>query len=234
MDQTLKSYGAKPVIDAETDAQGSAADHMLRGIEDLFARKGLTPKGQRTRRAIFRATYEAVSESGSATSLENIAARANLTQAALRHHFSTREDLLMSFFRIASGWMQSRLEQILTGDATATREKLQQAIAWHLEFMENVNTVVWLETSAFWLYKDAPRQVRDTWYRWLTAQYADLIGQLRPGLSRLERQRRAYLVLTLVLGAWITHGRGSQVDTGTNMLRQRQLLIDQAMSIAEA
>jgi AcrR family transcriptional regulator len=206
---------------------------MLQGIEDRFADGGRTPKGQRARRAIFRATYEAVAEAGPAASLENIAARANLTQAALRHHFSTRDELLMTFFLVASQWLRSRLEQILSDHSLSAKAKLEQAIAWHLEFMENVNTVVWLETSAFWLHKDGSRQTRDAWYRWLTAQYAELIGHIQPNMSRLERQHRAYLVLTLVLGAWITHGRGSRVDTSLNVLAQRRVLIDAAMSIVE-
>lgn len=208
-------------------------DHMLQGIEDQFAKAGVTPKGQRTRRTIFHAAYAVVSDIGLRASLEDIAARAQLTQAALRHHFPTREELLTTFFLVASQWLRSQLERLLADGTIPARAKLTQTIGWHLEFMENVNTAVWLETSAFWLHKGAPRQARDTWYRWLAAQYADLIGQIRPGLSRPERQQRAYVVLTLVLGAWITHGRGSRVEPSSSVPAQRQLLIDAAMRIIE-
>lgn len=206
---------------------------MLQEIEDRFAEAGRTPKGQRARRAIFRATYAAVSEVGLAASLEDIAAQAHLTQAALRHHFATRDELLMAFFLVASQWLRSRLEPLLTRDSASARATLEQAITWHLTFMEGVNTAVWLENAAFWLHKGAPRQTRDAWYRWLTAQYEELIGQIRPGLDRRERQRRAYLLLTLVLGAWMTHGRGSRVDRATDVLQQRKWLVEAAMRIAE-
>lgn len=209
-------------------------DGMLKTIEDQFARGGRTPKGQRARRAIFRATYAVVSEVGLSASLENIAARAHLTQAALRHHFATRDELLMAFFLVATQALQSRLQEILAGDPASARAKLEQGLAWHLEFMEGVDTAVWLETSAFWLHKGARRQTRDAWYRWLATQYANLIGEIRPEVNRPERQRRAYLMLTLVLGAWVTHGRGSRVDTTADVVQQRKLLVDAAMRIAEA
>jgi hypothetical protein len=40
-------------------------------------------------------------------------------------------------------------------------------------------------------------------------------------------------MLTLVVGAWITHGRGSRVDGTADVLKQRKLLISAAMKIAE-
>ena len=69
-------------------------------------------------------------------------------------------------------------------------------------------------------------------YRWLVGQYAALISQMQPALSPSERQRKAYAILTLVLGAWITHGRGSAVDRKVSVQDRRQLLIDTAMDIA--
>ncbi len=97
--------------------------------------------------------------------------------------------------------------------------------------MEHVDTAFWLEASAYWIRHPQPRQTRDQFYRWLMQQYARLIGDMRPGLGRTECNRRAYALLTLVLGAWITHGKGSAVFDAGGAPEQRRLLLDTAMAI---
>ena len=57
---------------------------------------------------------------------------------------------------------------------------------------------------------------------------------MQPALSRGESGRRAYVILTIVLGAWITHGRGSAIEENSNAVVQRQVLVDAAMEIATA
>jgi hypothetical protein len=98
--------------------------------------------------------------------------------------------------------------------------------------MENVETTFWLEASAYWLRRGQPRRVRDDFYRWLTGRYATLIGQIRPSLGARERQRRAYLMLTMVLGSWVTHGRGSSLGKSTDVAERRRLLVETIMEIA--
>lgn len=206
---------------------------MLTEVEELFAAAAPTPKGRRALRAIFRATRETVAAVGiEAASLDAIADRAGLTQAALRHYFPTRDDLLSAYFVKATEWFRGRTEAVLADEALGARDKLERCIAWHLEFMEGVDTLFWLEASAFWLRRAGTRRLRDAWYRWLCDRYAALIGQIQPAVSRSERERRAYLVLTLVLGGWITHGRGSAVDHAVKGGEQRQLLVDAALDLA--
>lgn len=185
-------------------------------------------------RAIFRATRETVTQAGlEAASLDAIAGRAGLTQAALRHYFPTRDDLLGAFFITAANWMRGEMITILTGSDQQARAKLLRCLDWHLQFMESVDTVFWLESSAYWVRHGRRRRTRDDWYNWLTGQYALLIGQMQPTAGRAERQRRAYLIVTLVLGAWITHGRGSAVGHTGHPEGRRKLLIETAMTIAE-
>jgi AcrR family transcriptional regulator len=206
---------------------------MLHQIEALFATTARTPKGQRALRAIFAATRATVAQNGLKTaSLDLIANRAGLTQAALRHYFPTRDDLLTAYFSTATDWLQGQMRELLSRDEISARDRLERCIGWHLEYMENVDTAFWLEASAFWLREKNGRHLRDDWYRWLTGQYAALIGQIQPAMNPRERERRAYAVLTLVLGAWITHGRGSAVDRKAGVVERRQLLIDVAMDIA--
>lgn len=204
----------------------------MESIEEQFAAEGRTPKGRRTRRAIFAATRDLVVSQGlELTSLEAIANGAGLTQAALRHYFPTREDLLTAFFVAATRWFRAQVADLLTAGDAPARQQLERCISWHLEYMEHVDTVFWLEGSVYWIRHPQPRQTRDEFYRWLLNQYARLIGEIRPALRGKESRRRAYTLLTLVLGAWITHGHGSGVRGAGGVAEQRQLLVDAAMAI---
>jgi len=206
---------------------------MLEVIEDYFARDARSPKGRRAMQAIFRSTRQLVAKGGiEAASLEAIANGAGLTQAALRHYFVTREDLLTAFFVAATRWFREEVTGLLTGGGLPAGKQLERCISWHLEFMENVDTAFWLESSAYWIRHPPPRQTRDDFYRWLVRQYARLLGEMRPDLSSRECQRLSYTLLTLVLGAWITHGRGSAVAGAGRGAEQRQVLLDAAMAIA--
>lgn len=205
---------------------------MLELIEEHFAADGRTPKGRKARLAIFRALRELVARRGlDATSLEAVANRAGLTQAALRHHFATREELLHAFFVSATRWFRGQVAAQLTVGDLPARKQLENCIAWHLEYMENVDTAFWLEGSAYWLRHSPRRHTRDEFYRWLAKQYARLIREIQPGIDARESQRRAYVLVTLVLGSWITHGRGSAVTGAGGVTEQRRLLVAAAMAI---
>ncbi len=208
---------------------------MFEFIESHFAAPGRTPKGRRALQAIFRAMRETIAERGlTEASLDAIANQAGLSQAALRHYFPTRDDLLFSFFAAASNWFRAEVENVLMQDGLAPRHRLERCIAWHLEYIDTVETVIWLESAADWLRSPHARRFRDAFWHWSLAQYDTLIGQMRPRLSAHERQRRAYVMLTLVLGSWVTHGRGSAFIARHDIAERRQLLIDAAMAIAKS
>lgn len=201
-------------------------------IEEYFVAAGRTPKGRRARRAIFVATRNLVVSRGlQSTSLEAIANAAGLSQAALRHHYPTRDELLGEFFFAATRWFRAQLTTLLTAGKVPARDQLKLCIAWHLEYMEHVDTTFWLEASAYSIRYLQPRQTRDGFHRWLLNHYAGLISQGQPALRPKEVRQRAYTLLTLVLGAWLTHGRGSTIRSAGNIDEQRQLLINEAMKI---
>lgn len=211
----------------------ASSANMMNLIEARFAASARTPKGGKTLRAIFRATARCASELGiDAASLDMIASHAGLTQAALRHYFPTRDDLLAAFFYAASEWLKSSVTAILATNQVDARVKLEQLIGCHLEYMESIDTTLWLGAQIFWLRTRPGKQTRNEWYSWLLNELADLIGKIQPALSISERKRRAYLILTLTLGGWITHGKGSRVDKNTSAVEQRQLLIDAVLEIA--
>lgn len=205
---------------------------MLELIEEHFAAEGRTPKGRKARLAIFRATRDLMARRGlDETSLEAIANHAGLTQAALRHYFATREELLHAFFVSATRWFRERVAGQMGDSSLPAREKLEQCVAWHLEYMEHVDTAFWLESSAYWLRHPPPRHTRDEFYRWLVKQYTRLIREIQPAIDTRESQRRAYVLLTLVLGSWITHGRGSAVTGAGGVTEQRRVIVATAMAI---
>jgi len=205
---------------------------MMQSIEAGFASAGRTPKGRKALAAIFRTVREMVITSQmAAMSLEAIANGAGLTQSALRHYFATREDLLSAFFVAASRWFRGQLESILADASKSPRDRLEQCVAWHLQYMEQVETVFWLEASAHWIRHPPSRHTRDGFYRWLLGQYARLIKEFRPELAADQCRRKAYVLMSLVLGSWITHGRGSAVGGPVSVRDRRSLLIDTAMAI---
>ena len=206
---------------------------MFDRIEEQFVAAGRTPKGRRALRALFQATQTTLARNGlDGVSLDAIAGAAGLTQAALRHYFPTRDDLLAAFFVSASQWFQAQMTEMLADRTMPAREVLERCIGWHLQFMENVDTAFWLDSASYALRDRPMRRVRDDWYTWWRGQFAALIGQLQPSVGQLERERRAYTMLTLVLGAWLTHGRGSATYRSLNVLERRRLLIDAALDIA--
>lgn len=207
---------------------------MLNASEDLFVARARTPKGQRALRSVFSAIRSAVASSGlDAASLQEIAGRAGLSQAALRHYFRTREELLMAFFASAAEAFRTELFRIVTSRDGSAHQVLEQCVKHHLGFMEQVDTVFWLETSAYGIRQASARAVRNKFYLSLIAQYARLIGEIQPKASLRQRQEKATAVVSLVLGAWITHGRGSAWCSRADVVRQRQMLTAAAMSLAQ-
>lgn len=206
---------------------------MFDRVEERFASAAPTPKGRRALHAIYRATHHVlVSEGLSETSLDAITSRAGLSQAALRYYFPTRDALLSAFFVAATEWFRDELASRLADRSQSPHDTLAACLGWHLEYMESVDTAVWLECSAYWLRQRPARSTRDQWYRWLAGQYAALIECMQPGLGSGESRRRAYAMLSLVVGAWITHGRGSAVDRSLGVSARRRLLVDTALAIA--
>lgn len=201
--------------------------------EERFAGGGSTPKGRRARLAIFNATRQTIAELGvEHSSLDMIASRAGLTQAALRHHFPTRDELLTSYFVAGTEWLRELVAHALAAERLTPEATLRRCISTHLEYMEEMDTVFWLEASAYWIRSKTRRKTRDTFYAWLTGQYASLIREMRPALRHAECERHAFEILTLVLGAWITHGRGSTIRSRTAARERREWLIEAALAIA--
>jgi AcrR family transcriptional regulator len=206
---------------------------MLKEIETLFAAQGLTPKGRKALAAVFRSGMAAIADSGAqAASLDTIAAHAGLTQAALRYYFQTKDDLLTAIFTAGTLWFRSELASIVADTDLPAARRLERCIGRHLDFMEAVDSVFWLEGSAYWIRTAPNRRVRNEFYRWMVAEYASMIGEIKPSVGRPERLSRAFAIVSLVLGSWITHGRGSAWGDGFDVRHRRSVLLRAATRLA--
>jgi AcrR family transcriptional regulator len=208
---------------------------MLQEMEAVFAASGRTPKGRRALKAIFQATMAAITNAGThGSSLDTIAANADLTQAALRHHFPSRDELLTAVFKAWIVWIRSEVGGVLADTKLPATAQLKILIETHLMLMETVDSAFWLEGSAYWIRTAPNRRVRNQFYRWLMNEYALLIGRIRPDLGKMAQQDRAFAVLSLVLGAWITHGRGSSWHRDFHVTHRRKILVQSATDLASA
>jgi len=165
-------------------------------------------KGERSVAAILRACVDIMNEQGAgAMSQEAVARRAGITQSALRHHFATKEALIEAVFRGAFATYRARWSEILLDPKPSPREKLQRLIHTHFDHIANSSDAYAFEAFAHAARHPGARAERDDWYLWLADHYAALIQQIDPRLSREASEVRAYQVLTLILGAWVTLGR---------------------------
>jgi TetR/AcrR family transcriptional regulator, cholesterol catabolism regulator len=101
-----------------------------------------------TREGILVAAARIFSEKGfDATSMQDIAEAVNLQKASLYHHFSSKQEILISLLDQALDLINSRLEAVLGQDLTPD-EKLRQAMVCYLQTIadnQNLSAVLLLE-----------------------------------------------------------------------------------------
>lgn len=165
-------------------------------------------KGERSVAAILRACVDIMSEQGAAAmSQEAVARRAGITQSALRHHFPTKDALIEAVFRGAFENHRKRASEILLDPVATPKEKFLALVEAHFQHIASVSDAYTFEAFAHTARAPGARAERDDWYLWLTAHYAALFRQMEPRLTTAAAEVRAYQVLTLILGAWVTFGR---------------------------
>lgn len=185
-------------------------------------------KGERSVAAILRACVDIMNEQGAAAmSQEAVARRAGITQSALRHHFPTKEALIEAVFRGAFATYRARWSEILLDPKPTPREKLQRLIDAHFEHIVSSSDAYAFEAFAHAARHPGARAERDDWYLWVADHYAALLRQIDPRLSGEAAEVRAYQVLTLVLGAWITLGR-----TRPHLLHDQTKAMTAALNLA--
>ena len=171
-------------------------------------RAALSAKGERSVAAILKACVAIISEQGvTAMSQDAVARRAGISQSALRHHFATKDALLAAVFRTADETHRAAMTDILLDHQVSAGDKLQRLIESHLDFIARGGDAYNFEAHAHAARDAEARSRRNEWYGWLAGHYAALIRQLRPKLNAADAEVRAYQILTLILGGWVTFGR---------------------------
>jgi AcrR family transcriptional regulator len=195
-----------------------------------------SPKGARTEQSVIEAAAALLEEGGLAgVSQEQVAQSAGISQSTLRHYFPTKDDLVEALFeRTFAGYYAAMEAQLLEAHASPGA-RLARLIRAHLAHITRASDAFAFEGFAYFTRDDDARERRDDWYRWLLGQYAALIGQLSPELSPFECDARAYALLTLCLGAWVTLGRSrpALINADTQELRAQLLAAASAIVGAE-
>jgi AcrR family transcriptional regulator len=171
-------------------------------------RAALSAKGERSAAEILKACVAIISEQGvAAMSQDAVARRAGISQSALRHHFQTKDALLEAVFRGANETHRAATTEILLDPQVGASDKLHRLIESHMDFIARGGDAYHFEAQAHAARDADARDRRNTWYCWLAGHYAVLIRQSKPHLDEADAEARAFQILTLILGSWVTLGR---------------------------
>ncbi len=171
-------------------------------------RQSMTPKGERTRRAILDAAIELITREGMAhASQDQIAKHAGISQSTLRHYFRTKEELISAIHLDAFEVFRHRFEKVLLEPATSPWERIRGLASTHLKHITQASDAYNFETFAYFARNASDRARRDDWYHFLIGHYCALIQQIHPQLDWDECETRGFHILTLCLGCWLTLGK---------------------------
>ncbi len=200
-------------------------------IKSLQSNKKLEPadrqrstKGQRTERAILDAALKIIDKSGfAAASQEAIAKTAGISQSTLRHYFPTVDELHNAIFATQYLSYREEMERILLQPMTEPKEMILTMVQAHLDHIGNASDSLAFETHAYLSRNAMPRLERNKWFEWLAEHYAAAISRIRPGLAKSEYEARAFEILTITLGSWMTvaRSRPNLTDKSTDQLKSR-------------
>ncbi len=173
---------------------------------DLAQRRSV--RGEKTSRSILQAAFDIIDEQGlSAASQDAIAKRAGISQSTLRHHYPTRDMLHAAIFTAQSNRNRQAMEKIVMSPSVSAQERLIQIVETHLDYIIGTSDAVAFEHYAYTTRNPEVRIIRDEWHRWLLKHYSALIQQMNPDIGVEESDSRAFQIITLCLGCWLTLGR---------------------------
>ncbi len=165
-------------------------------------------KGEQTARSILRAALTIIDEQGlGAASQEAIAKKAGISQSTLRHYFRTKDELQMAIFTTQYNRHQRGMEKLILGPPEPAGQRIRRMVSSHLDYIISSSDGVAFEHYAFLTRNEQVKEIRDRWYNWLMQHYAALIKQISPALSDEICEDRAFQILTLCLGCWLTLGK---------------------------
>jgi len=196
------------------------------GVAMAEPRRVRSSKGERTLQSIHDAARSIIAERGMAeASQENIAKAAGISQSTLRHYYPTKEGLIEAIHDVAFDGYRQAMEAILLRPGGTPRERLLRLIDSHLENIARSSDAFSFEAFAFLARNAASRRRRDDWYAWLTEHYAALVADIA-GVDSAEARRRAFQIVTLCLGAWLTLGKSRPDLVGRSAKVVKDALLD--------
>ncbi len=194
-------------------------------------------RGEQTVRSILRSALEIIDEAGlGAASQEAIARKAGISQSTLRHYFPTRDELQLAIFTTQYNRHQRAMEKIVLDPPEPAAQRMQRMVSSHLDYIIGSSDAVAFEHYAFLTRNEEVKAVRDQWYGWLLEHYSALVAQINPEMDRRNCDTRAFQILTLCLGCWLTLGRSrpEMLEESPAALKTRIMaLVDELAGIQE-
>lgn len=158
-------------------------------------------------------------------SQENIAKAAGISQSTLRHYYPTKEELIGAIHDVAFDGYRRAMEAILLRPGGTPRERLSRLVDSHLEHIAHSSDAFSFEAFAYLARNADSRRRRDDWYAWLTDHYAALVADIA-GVDAADARRRAFQIVTLCLGAWVTLGKSRPDLVGKSAKAVKDALFD--------
>ena len=195
--------------------------------DNSFLSRARYPKGREALKSILDATYEVVTKQGlSAASQEAIAQQANVTKSAVRHYFSTKEELLLAFFTVGVERLEAIVEVQLHASSKSPREKLLGIVSTHYDWMNATDDVYYFEAAAYWGRHPEFGEMRERWYQRLIHHYKQSLREVHPDWSSQRCDAASFQILTLVLGGWATMGACRATHKNKNAKELKDSLLD--------
>ncbi|HET6472857.1 MAG TPA: TetR/AcrR family transcriptional regulator [Pseudomonadales bacterium] len=189
-------------------------------------RRVRSSKGERTLQSIHDAARSIIAERGMAeASQENIAKAAGISQSTLRHYYPTKEELIGAIHDVAFDGYRRAMEAILLRPGGTPRERLSRLVDSHLENIAHSSDAFSFEAFAYLARNADSRRRRDDWYAWLTDHYAALVADIA-GVDAADARQRAFQIVTLCLGAWVTLGKSRPDLVGKSAKTVKDALFD--------
>lgn len=169
----------------------------------------LTSKGYMRVAAILDCAMELLAEQGyAAVSLSEVARRTGIAKGNVQYYFSTNAALMRGTLTVQVADLKARWQHVLSEKHADARAKLAKLISTDIAISRSEkHKSVALEKWAYANRDPEARVIVHGWYGWVIEAYRDVLGELRPDLSRKELLQLAALMNALLEGSTPFFGR---------------------------
>ena len=185
------------------------SDKVTHDLANTVVNASLTSKGYGRVAAILDCAMELLAEQGyAAVSLSEVARRTGIAKGNVQYYFSTNAALMRGVLTVQVAGLKARWQRVLNEKHTDGRAKLAKLISADMAVSRSEkHKSLALEKWAYANRDPEARVIVHEWYSWVIEAYRDILGELRPDLSRQEKLRLAALMNAVLEGSTPFFGR---------------------------